>query len=168
VVDIPLRHYDDIVTNVVVVMVLFDHLLADCLHVGDVTENGQADLLLAEDTPVRNLYSCFQGLAFSCLQEFSVDGASLVFDILPSVQRIGEHVAHDLNCSFNILAENCHHVRCVLPRCVGIQVSANILHLQLQVISGANFGPLEMQMLQEVSDTAGLLALVSTAAFNED
>lgn len=66
-VDIPLRHYDDIVTNVVVVMVLFDHLLADCLHVGDVTENGQADLLLAEDTPVRNLNSCFEGLAFSCL-----------------------------------------------------------------------------------------------------
>ena len=33
-------------------MVLFDHLLADGLHVGQVPEDGQTDLLLAEDAPV--------------------------------------------------------------------------------------------------------------------
>ena len=55
-VDVPLCHNDDILSNVIIVVVLFDHLLADGLHVGDVAEDGQTDLLLAEDAPVGDFY----------------------------------------------------------------------------------------------------------------
>jgi hypothetical protein len=52
VVDFPLCHNYHILSNVIIVMVLFDHLLADGLHVGQVPEDGQTDLLVAEDAPV--------------------------------------------------------------------------------------------------------------------
>lgn len=115
-----------------------------------------------------NLYGRFERLRFASLEQLSVNGASLMLNILPAVERIGKHIANYFHSSLDILLKNSHHVGCILPRCVGIQISSHVLHLQLQIVTSSILRSLEMQMLQEVSDTASLLRFVSTSAFDED
>jgi hypothetical protein len=147
VVDIPLRHHDDVFANVVLVVVLLDHLLADGLHVGYVAEDGETDLLLAKDAAMCDLDGGLKGLRLPGFQELPVDGASFVLDVLPPVEGVGEHVAYYLNGSLDVLTEDCHHIRRVLPRGVGIQIAADILDFQLQIMSSSNLSPLEMEVL---------------------
>ncbi len=112
-VDISLSHHNDILPNVVLVVVLLDHLLADCFHVGNVAKNGQADLLLAEDAAMCDLYCGLKGLGLPGFQELPVDGASFVLNILSPVEGVGKHIAYYLNGSFDVLSEDSHHVGCV-------------------------------------------------------
>jgi hypothetical protein len=128
VVDVAFCDDDDVFAHVVLVVVLFDHFLGDGLHVGDVSEDGQADLLVLEYAPVRDFDGGFEGLALASFDELAVDGAPLVLDVLPAVERVGEHIAHDLNRLGDILAEDSHHVGSVLARSVRVETAADALH----------------------------------------
>lgn len=167
-IDVSLRHHNDILANVVLVMVLFDHLPADGLHIGNIAQNGQADLLVAEDAPVGDLDSGLKRLGLPGLEQLSVDGASLVLYILLTIEGVGEHIADYLDGPVDVLPEDSHHIRCILSRRVSVQVPTNILDLQFQIVSRADLCPLEMQVLQEMSYTTSLLGLISTAALDED
>jgi hypothetical protein len=168
VVDVSLGDHYDVFANVIIVMVLFDHLPADRLHIRDIAQDRQADLLVAEDTPMGDLDSGFERLGLSGLEQFSVDGTSFVLYILLTVEGVGEHVADYLDGPIDVLAEDSHHIRCIFPRGIGIQVSTDVLDLQLQIVSCADLGALEMQVLQEMSNTTGLLGLVPASALDED
>lgn len=110
VVDVSLRHYYDILTHVIVVMVLFDHLPTDCLHIADISQDGQADLLLAEDTPMRDFDCGLERLRLPGLQQLSVDGAAFIVHILLAVEGVGEHIADNLDGPFDVLPEDSHHI----------------------------------------------------------
>lgn len=128
-IDVSLCHHDDVLANVILVMVLFDHLPVDCLHIGNIAQDGQADLLVAEDAPMGNLDSGLKRLGLPGFEQLSVDGAPLVLHILLTVEGVGEHIAHNLNGPLDVLPEDSHHIRGVLSRCVRVEIAADILDL---------------------------------------
>lgn len=54
-VDVSCSHDVDVVSHIVAVMVLLDHVSADGLHIPDVSKDGKPDLLFLEDASVGDL-----------------------------------------------------------------------------------------------------------------
>lgn len=54
-IDIPRSNHNDVVPDIVGVMVFFNHLLTDCLHVAKIAQNREADLLIFEDAAMSDL-----------------------------------------------------------------------------------------------------------------
>jgi hypothetical protein len=126
---IALRYDYDVLSNVILVVILLDHLFAYSFHVGDVSQNGEANLLIIEYSSMGNLDGSLERLTFPCLEKFPVDGTPFILNVLPPIHRIGKHISNNFDSSLNILAKHSHHIRCVLTRCVSIQISSNILNL---------------------------------------
>ena len=97
VIDIARSSHNNILPHIVVCMVVADHLPRDGLHVVQVPQYWQAHLMVLEDAAVSNLDRSFKGLGLLGFKQFAVDGAALIFDVLLTIQRVGDHVADNLN-----------------------------------------------------------------------
>jgi hypothetical protein len=53
--------------------------------------------MVLEDAAVGNLNCSFKGLGLLGFEQFAMDGAALIFDIFLTIQRVGYHVADNLN-----------------------------------------------------------------------
>lgn len=60
-VDVSSSNNVDVITDVVAIVVLLDHISADGLHIFDISEDGEADLLFLEDASMGYLDCCFEG-----------------------------------------------------------------------------------------------------------
>ena len=78
-------NHHDVLTHVVLGVVLLDHLPVDGLHVGQVAQDRQADLLLLENPPMRDLDGSFQGLCLSSFQQLPMNSTPLIFHILLAI-----------------------------------------------------------------------------------
>lgn len=119
----------DIVADIVFVMVVFDHAFGDGLHVADVSQNGEADLLSLEDPSVCDLDGGLKRHGFPGFPEFALDGASFIFDVSFTVEGVGEHVADDADCSGDVSAEGGDHVGGVFSGGVSVEIGAHVLNL---------------------------------------
>jgi hypothetical protein len=80
---------------------------------------------------MRNLDRGFERLAFPSLEELPVDSTPLVFNVLASIERIGEHIPYYFDGPLDVLSKDCHHVGCIFSGSVGIQIAPNIFNLEL-------------------------------------
>lgn len=60
-VDFTSSNHINVLSHVIFVMVVFDHPFGDGLHVTDISENRQSNLLSLEDASVCNFDSSLQG-----------------------------------------------------------------------------------------------------------
>ena len=60
-IDISSSNNVDVIAGVVTIVVLLDHISADGLHIFDISEDGEADLLFLEYSSMGDLYCCLQG-----------------------------------------------------------------------------------------------------------
>ena len=129
VVDLACSDDVDVVADVVFVMVVFNHAFGDGLHVADVSQNGEADLLSLEDPSVCDLDGGLKRHGFPGFPEFAFDGASFVFDISFAIEGVGEHVADDADCSGDVSAEGRDHVGGVFSGGVSVEIGAHVFNL---------------------------------------
>ena len=149
-------------------MVVGNIFFRDCLHVLDRPQDRQTHDMVFKDALMRDLDGSFHGHGLSGLQQFSVDCTSLILYIFPSVKGVCDHIADDLYSFVQVVFENCHHVRSILAGGVGIEAAPDVLHSDFQFFSGPVDCALEVQVLQKVSGSAGLIRLIPTTAFDED
>lgn len=160
-------HEVDVGPDVVPVVVVLNHVSADGLHVPNVSQNGQSNLLLGEYSSVRYFNGGLQRHRLPGLNKLPVNGAPFVFDVLRPVEGVGEHISEDAEGLGQVFFECGHHVGGVLSGGVGVELGSDVLNLQFQTFPGTLLGALEVQMLQEVGNTAGLLGLVPASALYE-
>ena len=86
VVEVACSGYNDILANIIVSMVVVNHLPGNGLHIVQVSQNGESHLMIFEDTTMCNLNGSFEWLAFLSFKEFTMNGTALIFDILIAIK----------------------------------------------------------------------------------
>lgn len=71
-------HNYDVRTEVVIVVVIDNHIASDLVHVLDLSEDGQSHLVIFVCASMRDFDRRFK-LHFSGFEEFSIDGIPLIF-----------------------------------------------------------------------------------------
>lgn len=167
VVDVTSTDDDDVGADVVGSMEVDDLFLGDGSDVFSYTK----DRLAHHVVSVRGVVGGFNGgfhLVLLGLDAFSEDGFSLGFDLVGVVDGVSEHVTKDLNSLSEVLLEDGHAVRGVFPASVGVELAADVFDAKFELGSGSVLGSLEVEMLQEVSDTTVLNGFLSGSDLNED
>lgn len=167
VVDVTSTDDDDVGADVVGSMEVDDLFLGDGSDVFSYTE----DRLAHHVVSVGGVVSGFDGgfhLVLLGLDALSEDGFSFGFNLVGVVDGVGEHVAKDLNSLSEVLSEDGHAVRGVFPGGVGVELAADVFDAKLELSSGSVLGSLEVEMLQEVSDTTVFDGFLSGSDLNED
>ena len=96
VVDVPGAHYDHILTEIVPLMEVCDHIASDFTDVVDITKNGLTHHMVLEYIEVNVLHKGLLGIFIGCLQLLPYR-VLLEFQKMAIVYTITEHVAHDLD-----------------------------------------------------------------------
>lgn len=158
---------DDVGTDVVGSMEVDDLFLGDGADVFSYTEDRLAHHVVSVGGVVGGLDGGFH-LVLLGLDAFSEDGLSFGFDLVGVVDGVGEHVSEDLNSLSEVLFEDGHAVRGVFPGGVGVELAADVFDAKFELGSGSVLGSLEVEMFQEMGDTAVFDGFLSGSALNED
>ena len=96
VVDVPCAHHDHILTEVVALMEVSDHIASDLSDVVDITKYGLAHHMIFEHIEIDVLHESLLGVLIGRLQLLPY---RVLFELQEPaiVNTITEHVAHDLD-----------------------------------------------------------------------
>lgn len=153
---------DDILSYIILIVIILDHLFWDCLHIVLGAKNGKGHDMGSVYATMGNFDCCLQGVWFLGFTELAFDGAAFILDIFGVIERVCDHIAYYFYCFVEIILEYGHHVWGILSRSVRIQVPSNRLYSYFQLLSSSIFGPLKMQMLQKMRSSTCLRRLIPT------
>lgn len=166
-IDGPTPNHNHIGPNVILVMIVRNHIPGDRPHIANTPQNGQPHLVIPIGPFMRNLNSRLHGPTLLRLDQLREYGVPLVLHISRPIQTIREHIPQHIHRLLLISVEDSQRITGDLPRCVGVEITADLLHLELEVLAAASRGAFEMEVLEEMGGTGGLLCLVAAPAFYE-
>lgn len=119
-INISCSNHINIFSHIVTIMIFLNHISRNRLHIANISQNRQSDLLSLENTTMRNLYCRLQGHRFASLHQLSFNSTPLIINVLSPIKRIGEHIANYSDSVVEILLKGGYHIRSVFSWSVSV------------------------------------------------
>ena len=137
---------NEVLTEVVALMVVNDHIAGDHADVVDISKNWLAHHMLSVDVVVDILHECLFGILV-CRFKLLPDSVFLEFNMIVVIHAIAEHVTNDRDGMTHVVRETECVVHGVLARSVSIQLGSCVFNLHFELSACSLLSSFEVQML---------------------
>lgn len=150
VVDVSSSDNNHVLSKVIGLMKVDDHVSIDLMNVVNISKNRLSHHMFSVDVIVDILHQGFHVIIVGC-KELLPDSFLLIFKSVLIIGRVAEHISKNLDRLADTFFEGEHVIKGVLSRSISVQLESQILYLLLKGFSGSVLCAFEVQVLEEVS-----------------